>query len=721
VIDPPGGDFEDPVQVRVTCAADSVRIYYTVDGTDPDTVARGSTKSLGSNIRLTESGTIKARAYRKGKISAVASASYHITAAPVSTGDTLKPGGIKNVDGTHQVSYPNQDSKAPVLLTAGPAWKPQPTGFDKVGPLFVLAAVETNAAFPGLLLEGDSLSGLSLFRREPNNTILWVPPKDGQLWIPGAGDYFWARDTLPPRIHLAGTGSRGTDSLQTRVVIEDNVAALQGKISFWNGGQDSLGWWSSAAGEVLEFTVPAPADPETPLEVRFSATDQSRVSQYPSSGALTLARPLAPMAAPLGLKAGLKWKMAGMPMIADAPLTLSDLAAMSGTGPLYAAVWRSTPAPDTGYLILKDKDALPSGTGFWLASEGNAPSLNFPASRALASDSDGLFTLKLERGWNLVTCPAFRPLAWPVSVRDGEAYLRSPLKPLYGFADTGYTRPDSLRPWEAYYVYYDKDTLVRVGMDAPRVADGIPPAKGAAAMPRSGLHLGLSAGGGIALSLGAAGFARAGLGVEDERQPPGLGTRVSASLAREGRALATDYVAWDPSRAMAWTLIARGQPAGAGFTVAGADLPEGYQAWAVSPARRLKWRLEPGGIIPVTGDDTVAVYAGTPAALAAVADLARGREAAGAFAARLHAAGGGLELILDLPASARLDVRVWSARGESLGGFGGRDLAPGRHAFGWNALSPGRGPLPQGIYHIEIRARGSDWSLRRVQSLGLIR
>ncbi len=743
-IDPPGGEFEAAVQVQLACAADSARILYTLDGSEPDTIPHGSTRNIGSNLRLTASGTVKAIAYRNGKASAISSATFKVTPVPTvfSSGDTLKPGASKEIEAGTRVIYPNQDSKAPVRLNLGETWNPKPAGFDRVGPLFILTAVDTAAAFPGLQLVGDSLQGLSLYRRDPNAVILWMSPKDGALWIPGAGSYFYARDIQPPRIRMAGTDALGPDSLRVRIVIEDNVSMLKGKIRFASESRDSLSWWSTAAGEELRFDIAVPADPESPLEASFSATDQSLFTRYPEQGYLTLPRPIPALSAPFNLKPGIKWRMAGMPMRADAELTLTDLAAMSGTGPLYAAIWRSPPALDSGYLLLKGKAALPPGKGFWIASEKGAPSLNFPASRAYASDSDGLFTIKLERGWNLITCPGFKAMAWPVSVSDGEAYLRSPLKPLHAFVDSAYTRPDSLRPWEAYYAYYDKDTLVRVGPGAPRVTDkaAAPSPKtssqtafGAAASPAPapktifgaamthGLDLGLTSPSGIALRLGASGFAVLGLGVEDEGQPPAMESGASAWLSRSGRALGVDYVAWDTLQAMAWTIAAHAQPAGAGFAVTNAALPEGYEAWAVSPARRLKWRLEAGGNIPVTGDDTLRVYAGTPAALAKLADLRNGREASGAFAARLVTAGRGLQLLLDLPSAARIDVDLWSARGASLGGFSGRAFSAGRHVVGGADLSRSGGALPQGMYWMQLKVQGPGWNARRVQSLGLVR
>lgn len=715
-IDPAGGDFDAAVPVRLANAADGARLFYTLDGSDPDTAARGATHAYEGAFTLPASATVKAKAYRAGQASATVAATFRIVAISAS-GDTLKPGGTKGVDPLRRVSYPEQDSKVAVVLGAGPPWSPLPAGFDRVGPLFRLVPADTAAAFPGLALEGDSLADLSLFRREGNGRILWMPPKDGQLWIPAAGTYFWARDIQPPKARPAGSVARGADSLAVRIVIEDNVYGLQGKVRFRDAAPDSLGWWSTASGDTLEFTVPVPSDPAQPMEIRFAATDQTSQAEFPRGGPLTLARPLPSLAPRFDLKGGYRWKMAGMPLAYRADLTLRELAARSGSGPLVAAVWRGNAPPDTGYRILRDEHALPAGKGFWIAASGDTPSLNFPAGMAVASDSDGFFPIALGKGWNLVACPSLRPVAWPVSVADGEGYLRSALKPLQRFADTGYTRPDSLRPWESYYVFYPRDTVVRVGSGAPRVNDGLRIAKAAGA---SGLRLTLAAEGGPGLALGAAPTARAGLGVEDEGQPPWPGNGSEAWLCRAGRALSVDYVAWDPSAAMSWTLATRGQPQGASLRVSAAAIPEGMEAWAVSASRRLKWRLLPGSNLPVTGDDTLAVYAGTPAALAAVPDLRSGREAAGAFASRLRIAEGGLELVVDLPSDARLDARLVSPRGRIVAALSARPLAPGRHALGWRNLG-GRGPLPQGMYWLELRVRGSGWSHRQVLSASLIR
>lgn len=716
VIDPPGGSFDAAVAVSLSCSADSVRLFYTLDGSDPDTTAHGSTHLYASAFQLASDAQVKARAYRKGLPGPIAQAAFRIFAL-TAAGDTLAPGDSRSLDGLRRVGYPFQDASAPVLLLPGAPWNPKPAGFDRVGPLFQVRPLDSTAAFPGLSVTGDSLDSLSLFRRDANGAVLWMPPKDGRLWIPGAGTYFWGRDTLAPRIRVTDARPRGNDSLSVRILVEDNVAAVQVKIRFGGGPLDSLGWWALPSGDTLSFAAPVPTDPALPMEVNFSATDQSRTRDLPAKGYLTLPRPLPSVTAPLALKAGLKWKMAGMPLAPGLSLNLKELAARSGTGPLYAAVWRGRVPPDSGYKVLSGDDTLPGGKGFWIASDGEAPSLNFPPARAVASDSDGLFPIRLDSGWNLVTCPSLRPLAWPVSIHDGDAYLRSRLKPLFAYDDTGYTRPDSLRPWQAYYVHFDKDTVVHVGALAPHAAARLSAQTAAGAS----LRLDLSAGDGVRLSLGASRWARDGLGVEDEGQPPGFAAKSAAWLSRDGRSLSVDYVAWDPDRAMRWTLALRSQPAGAALIVPAAAFPPGREAWAVSPSRRLKWPLAPGSNIPVTGDDTLLLFAGTPAALAEIPELQSGRLAAGAFAARLRSAAGGLELTLDLPTEALVSARILDARGALLGRLAARPFSPGRHALSWSALSRTSAPLPQGAYWLDLQAQGQGWTHHQAYPASVLR
>lgn len=115
------------------------------------------------------------------------------------------------------------------------------------------------------------------------------------------------------------------------------------------------------------------------------------------------------------------------------------------------------------------------------------------------------------------------------------------------------------------------------------------------------------------------------------------------------------------------------------------------------------------------------VHAGSPEALGKLGDLIRGRETAGPFACVLRATAGGLELAVTLPSTARVDVKVWSADGSRVGRLNAILAAPGTHVWNWSALSPGAGVPASGVYLMEIRAKGSDWSAHRVEKFGTFR
>ncbi len=724
---PAGGTFNGLVNVTLTCATDNATLFYTLDGSEPTSAGRSHPN--GVVIALDTSTVVKARAFRNGIAGPVMTESYVVRSSPRIGGDTLKAGQSFRIDARRFILYPSQEAKASVLLSPEGAWNRTPAGFDRLGPFFTLSPIDTLATFPGLQVAGDSLSGLALYRIESDGAVHWMPFKDGLLWIPSAGSYFWGRDIQMPRIRFAGTDAQGVDSLRVFFAVEDNISNLRCNLHVWNGKADSLGWRPGTSGEILEYTISLPWGANTPLEVRATATDETLVSNFPSGAGqtFTLEWRLSSVSIPLNLKSGHQWKMMGIPVAVEVPLTVAGLAKASGIQELFGAVWN--PAGEGRYVLLKDQDTLPRGEGFWLASGEESRVLSFPASKSIASDSDGMFSVGLSQGWNLVTCPSVRPLAWPASPKDGDAYLRSPLKGLRGFDGTDFTRSDSLRPWEGYYVWYEGgDTLIRVGPGAARAGSAAFAAAGpvakssnADAVPARGMNLVFTSGGGLPLEMGAAGFAKPGLGVEDERSPPPRGRSGETWIDRGGRALVTDYVPWDPAKAMSWTVVANGKPQGYRMEVASVSLPSGFQAWAVSPSRRVKYRLGAGGSIPVTGDDTLAVYAGTPETLASLPDLLVGREAGGGFSSILRAVPGGMELILTLPAAARVDVRIWTPDGREIGGLRGLELGEGRHAWGWPSLAIGGGRLTRGVYLISIEARGMDGFLRRVEKFSVLR
>lgn len=73
VFSPPGGVFNGPVNVTLTCSTDGAVIRYTIDGSDPTETSAEYTNTITVNA----TGQIKARAYVAGKVpSEVSSASF---------------------------------------------------------------------------------------------------------------------------------------------------------------------------------------------------------------------------------------------------------------------------------------------------------------------------------------------------------------------------------------------------------------------------------------------------------------------------------------------------------------------------------------------------------------------------------------------------------------------------------------------------------------------
>jgi hypothetical protein len=85
---PTPGVIENPVSVTINCATPEANIYYTLDGTDPDQLSN----SFSIPIEISQTTTIKARAYLEGlNPSSIASGAYTFM-TPVSTIAELRAG-----------------------------------------------------------------------------------------------------------------------------------------------------------------------------------------------------------------------------------------------------------------------------------------------------------------------------------------------------------------------------------------------------------------------------------------------------------------------------------------------------------------------------------------------------------------------------------------------------------------------------------------------------
>lgn len=97
VFNPAGGEYEDPIQVQITCSTAGAQIHYTLDGSEPNPSSSLYTAALD----LEDDTTLKARAYLSNwEPSLIAEAIYNFSVS------IPEEPGIPAIPGIHR-AYPN--------------------------------------------------------------------------------------------------------------------------------------------------------------------------------------------------------------------------------------------------------------------------------------------------------------------------------------------------------------------------------------------------------------------------------------------------------------------------------------------------------------------------------------------------------------------------------------------------------------------------------------
>ena len=129
-----GGTYEGSQLVSITCETPLVTIYYTLDGTNPNS----SSAVYSSPISIPETSSLKARAARVGwSDSKISSVSYTITQAPIPANFILVEGGTFN-NGTSNVTVSSfymdkyELTQADYQAVMG-TWDPDPDGEGDYG------------------------------------------------------------------------------------------------------------------------------------------------------------------------------------------------------------------------------------------------------------------------------------------------------------------------------------------------------------------------------------------------------------------------------------------------------------------------------------------------------------------------------------------------------------------------------------------------------------
>ncbi|HKP96455.1 MAG TPA: chitobiase/beta-hexosaminidase C-terminal domain-containing protein [Fibrobacteria bacterium] len=514
---------------------------------------------------------------------------------------------------------------------------------------------------------------VSLYRYANGAVEFITADSQAELKLPG--EYFVGTDTMPPVITLVDQDPRAGDATILKLSVKDNVANPSCEIQSPGLAGGRLTLKPDALGEVIvPLKVPG-TDPKA-LWFRASSGDFYNTGRLPKDpeGKLYLSRLWNKLITPAVLSLGgsvSAWDMAGFPVAAAAPVRWDQFRRNNEAADLGGAVWSESLQK---YAYLEDTSLIRPGMAFWLGSRSHTTAVALSGFEAGGSETDGSYPMVIHPGWNQVTSPSLDTVYWPTTMAASKSltvYLKAPYRYVPERGD--YAQCDFLEPWKGYFVNYfgARDTVIKLYTDASRR----PAAKIAAGSGSGGnrpVDLKLDFGRTMPVSLAAQAEAQDGLGAEDEPDPPALKRNFAAWSQRGRRHLITDVIHFTAGEPLHWNIVVAGPGAAAGGTpgsgklrVLETGMPAGYQAWAVSAARGLKFRLEAGTEMPLAemAGDTLSVHAGPLEKLAAISEFAKAVTSVDRFAFRLEKGPEGRTLRLALPWSAEVTVGVWSPTG----------------------------------------------------------
>jgi hypothetical protein len=678
IIDPRPGTYANRVDVSFTTRTRGAYVHYWY-GDKPYDPLLSEVFHLGQTpIILTASAKIRAVTVLDAE---------HVVSAPIVAqfdiyhfyeNDTLNAGDSRTVDGGYRFTNRSTSSvMARIIGTDAEAI----TGFEKTSLGLQLSALP-GASFPKINYARDSGRAEALYRLGSDNRVELITGGDSTV-ISKPGLYFPGTDIQPPKIRIASQELHFGQATQVRISVEDNVAGASCRVESPAFKDGVLFPAPDADGK---YTVTLKNDGSNPasLDFRAKAADYRNTSWFPSqSGWFSVSQALASVTTPAILQVGMYdgWDLIGLPLDSSSHMTLGRLKTDNPGKTLAAATFNGTDP-----VLLKDSDPIPPG-GLWVGSTQPTSSLTFTNFLSGPSDSDGQFRMRVRPGWNLVANPAWQKLYWPIS-RKFPRYTGSKVKSLFYRipASNDYGKSDSLELWKGYFVYsfLNQDTLLTL-LTAPPA----PPLARLAVRPP---HLEMTFGRDerLPLLLGALPDAEDGIAVEDEPQLPTTWGSERFWLQRGRHRLISDWVKFDPQTVCRWELVSdpgnrpgvRSGPSP--LRMLENDLPPGFEAWALSLGRRIKIRLQEGMELPI-GDagsaDTLIIFAGPAAKLAALDDLNRAAERIDAVAWTLAQGRGGLVLSVTVPQGARIQADLWSPTGRRLAGFVSGRLGAGVHDF----------------------------------------
>lgn len=546
----------------------------------------------------------------------------------VETSDTVLTAGQSLVHGKIYLISNPLDGDSPVHIRFDPATDRSGRGIADARETIKLEPAQTGKVFPKVVLEANTnlAGGVGLFRilvGSGGDTILQSYGKGIGSWtLTQAGSYFLGRDTVPPSIRFLNEGISEGDSAWITLLPEDNISNLQLTTahSRGSGAEARIGTSGWISGVPLRIAFECGADVAAEL-LHLRLGDGFLEVGFPdlTGSWYQMKRRVRAAKAPIALAGDLAWTFAGVPIRLDKSVTLAEA---SGGAAIYGAIWiNDSSKPKKGdWRLLEGSDTLPTEGGIWLASRSPLAMLAIGDGTSTGMGGEAHYHATLVKGWNQVTSPGLEPLPWPIRAADTEAKDKSAVKSLLALDPvTGkYIDADTLKPWQGFFVYAKQDMVLElwpVGA-AHKVSSGAGHGAGLA------LHAVLepapgrwSQGAVSRLRLGAAAYARDGIGLEDEPAAPAAGASGSLALGGTAGGLRTDLVGWrgagEYAWKLAWTNGTGKRPPLARVRVAELALPAGMSLWAVSPLRKMAERVAAGSELEILGDaaDTLMFWA----------------------------------------------------------------------------------------------------------------
>lgn len=709
-----GGPYASLKPIVLKARSKRTPILYTLNGDDPT----GSTGiPYTGPITLNRSATLKAVTVSGNLVSPVRQETYVLL---ISKDTVLAPGMSYYMPGNFVLVNP-EDQDVSVSVGLSSADTLGLVGFDDV--LFSLTlSSPAGKDFPRMKFTTPSDETRSLYKVEKTGLVYFISSADTVTFNEG-GVYFMGKDVQPPKItYLLPEEFDKQDSTIVRFRVEDNVANLSYDLTRSDSVELSLVQEPFFAPGILEIKMKNKPGTFKPLYLQLAVHDFQLNSYVPDdqNAMMPLSQNIrneikGPAVWKVGTSSDDAWDLISIPFNFTPTLKLGDLGAVAGG---------QVNDDDTTYHRMGRGDSLTPGAGYWVGAASTINSFSHPAG-IIAPRGPGKYKIKLKRGWNQVGNPSMERMYWPVpryedpsshTLRD--SYAHTLVKGLWLYKGNDRFDPsDTLAPWRGYLVYnYGGDTLVELASQPiPRTGLQKPAAAG-------GPVLSLSWGRAQPVTLGSSLFASDRAGLEDEAELPARGGPRLRAL-RDGRRLSCDWVRFARGEVLSWRV---GLAAGGNTQVTAplrADflsLPAGYEAWAVSESRDMKFRLVAGAEIEPSGlpQDTLLVVAG-PAAKLAELGLLNGKraQAPADFDAKVIPEAAGFSLRLSLPARCDVRARLWDARGARLAEFLPGSLAAGSYRFSFGDFRRLAATPAPGIYFLVLEMRGASSSARMIKKV----